>query len=148
MLHKIVGLPNLPKILIKIIYSFLWLMISAIASMYVINKNNQIDLNEEIEKDRKFEKIKKSEKSQREINQIIQSLEEGIVVIQNEKILFQNKIFDEILKQSRNKNTEEIMHMKLFRIVKNESSGNGLVESSHNGVDSSESGLSLAQLLL
>jgi len=62
-LHKLVGLSNVPKIFLKIAYPLIWLMITTIVSMYVMNKNNQIDLNEEIEKDRNFEKIKKSEKS-------------------------------------------------------------------------------------
>ena len=62
-LHKLVGLENVPKIILKIAYPLIWLMITTIAFMYVMNKNSQIDLNEEIEKDRNFEKIKKSEKS-------------------------------------------------------------------------------------
>ena len=62
-LHKIVGIGNVPAIFGKIFIPVLGFFLSAMLSVYIINKNNQIDLIEEIEKDRNFEKIKKREKS-------------------------------------------------------------------------------------
>jgi hypothetical protein len=70
------------------------------------------------------------------------------VVIQNNNILFKNKIFDDIVynfKNDKSKDQFNIMHKKLFKINKKETEDENL-ESSNN-VGPNELGISLTQLL-
>ena len=70
MLHKIFGLNNVMKNLGVIAYPITIVIIATIISMIMLRKQNQIELNEKIDKDREFEKIEKLAKAQRETNLI------------------------------------------------------------------------------
>jgi HD superfamily phosphohydrolase YqeK len=66
------------------------------AFFYSLNKIESIQDLEQVDQDNKIELVKLKEKAANETNQIIQSLEEGIIVIQNNTVLFKNRIFDKI----------------------------------------------------
>ena len=55
-----------------------------------------------------------------EIKSIVESLQEGIVVVQNEKMVYQNKIYEQFQNQDDdNKDAIEKLDIKMFKMQKN-----------------------------
>jgi hypothetical protein len=96
--HKVIGFKFLLKHLIniKLALQLVGFLLMIAAFFYSLNKIESIQDLEQVDQDNKIELVKLKEKAANETNQIIQSLEEGIIVIQNNTVLFKNRIFDKI----------------------------------------------------
>ena len=59
---------------------------------------------------------------QKEQTQILQSLEEGIILMKKNELAFTNQIFDQILKKEGEEtlNRELLMDKKIFRVYRND----------------------------
>ena len=123
MFYKIIGFEEAWKIRSKLYTLIFFTMAGFALCGYIMNGVNNCEIQELKYDQKKLRMMELKDISAKEIKSIVKSLQEGILVIQNEKTIYENKNSHKFMKiDDKNLNCDKL-DIKMFKIVQQENKG-------------------------